>query len=149
MENCLPIGAFICSSVAAAAACVSAYASIRAVLRQEKLYIPRASVETICVRNGVASSFEIVVSNIGAVAFTVVAVGVDETILRGSKLGTEIGLPERTIVKTIPPGGNARYERPAVSGTAWVRIADGSVFTESTGQRHEAKRQHGTNGNSG
>jgi hypothetical protein len=130
IELVMSVGAFAVSSVAAAAACASAYASLRSVRRQELRDIPRAAIETVEKGVGLVPMREIVVSNIGAVAFSIIEVGVGDKSLHGSAFAAGLGLPDDSPVRTVPPGGNTRFDRPVASGRAWVRIASGEVFYE-------------------
>ena len=130
IELMLSVSAFAVSSVAAAAACASAYASLRSVRRQELRDIPRAAVETVEKGDSLVSTREIVVSNVGAVAFSIIAVGVGDVSLHGSAFASGLGLPDDSPVRMVPPGGNTRFSRPVAPGRAWVRIASGEVFYE-------------------
>ena len=130
IELMMSVGTFAVSSVAAVAACVSAYASLRSVRRQELRDIPRAAVETVEKDVGLVSTREIVVSNIGAVAFSIIEVGVGNESLRCSAFASRLGLPDDSPVRMVLPGGNTRFDRPVASGRAWVRIASGEVFYE-------------------
>ena len=130
IELVMSVGAFAVSSVAAVAACASAYASLRSVRRQELRDIPRAAVETVEKGDGLVSTCEIVVSNIGAVAFSIIEVGIGDKSLHGTSFASRLGLPDDSPVRTVPPGGNTRFDRPVASGRAWVRLASGEVFYE-------------------
>ena len=112
---------------AAAVAAITAYLSWRSIRRQELRDIPKASVQKRF--DNSIGAWTILVSNIGHVAFTVVDAWVSDKLaesrfgLSGHALGS---------ARTVQPGGHATipFDGRNASGTARIRLADGSEFSD-------------------
>ena len=124
------------TALAALGSVIAACLSWRSIRRQELRDIPKASVQKRF--DNSIGAWTILVSNIGHVAFTVVDARVSGKSIE-SRFG-EIG-PAVGSVRTVQPGDHVAipFDGRDASGTARIRLADGSEFTEGDSDRQYAK----------